>query len=59
MKTILTFLMPLIAVVTGIASFNIFGEGNYILSAGLIVVSFLSISASVFLLTYNVKKAFL
>jgi hypothetical protein len=59
MKTILTFLMPLIAVVTGLASFNLFGEGNYILTAGLIVVSFLSTSAAVYLLSYNTKKAFL
>jgi len=59
MKTILTFLMPLITVVTGLASFNIFSEGNYMLAAGLIVVSFLSMSASVFLLSYNAKKAYL
>ncbi|AXY77663.1 hypothetical protein D3H65_28395 [Paraflavitalea soli] len=58
MKTILTFLMPLIAVVTGLASFNLFGEGNYMLSAGLIVVSFLSTSATVFLLSNNTKAVF-
>lgn len=58
MKTILTFLMPLIAVVTGLASYNIFTEGNYMLSAGLIVVAFLSTSAGVYLLSNNTKVAF-
>ena len=57
MKTILTFLMPLIAVVTGLASFNLFAEGNYLLTAGLIVVSFLSTSATVYLLSSNTKAA--
>jgi hypothetical protein len=58
MKTILTFLMPLIAVVTGLASYSLFTDGIYMLSAGLIVVSFLSTSAGVYLLTNNKKAAF-
>lgn len=55
MKTILTFLMPLIAIVTGIASYNLFTEANYYLSAIFTVVSWLSASIAVYLVLPKTK----
>lgn len=57
MKTILTFLMPLIAIVTGIASYSFFTDANYYLSAIFTVVAWLSTSAWVYLVTSKVKVA--
>ena len=57
MKTILTFLMPLIAIITGIASYNSFTDANYYLSAVFTVVAYLSASAWVYLVTNKVKVA--
>lgn len=57
MKTILTFLMPLIAIVAGIASFYLFAGASYYFSALLTVVAYLSASAWVYLLTKKTKVA--
>jgi hypothetical protein len=55
MKTILTFLMPLIAVITSVASFKFFADASYYMSALLTVVAYLSASVSVYLFTNNRK----
>ncbi|MBO9562941.1 MAG: hypothetical protein J7621_09215 [Niastella sp.] len=57
MKTILSFLMPLIAIVTGIASYNFFTDTNYYLSAIFTVVSWLSASVAVYLVLPKTKVA--
>ena len=57
MKTILTFLMPLIAIVTGIASYSLFTDANYYLSAIFTVMSWLSASISVYLVIPKTKVA--
>jgi hypothetical protein len=57
MKTILSILMPLIAIVTGIASYNLFTEANYYLSAIFTVVSWLSASVWVYLVIPKKKVA--
>lgn len=58
MKTILTFLMPLIAIVAGITSFHFFANDSYNLSAIFTVVSYLSASAWVYLITQKAKVVF-
>ncbi|MDF2187609.1 hypothetical protein [Paraflavitalea sp. CAU 1676] len=58
MKTILTFLMPLIAIVSGIFSFTMFSEQYHYMSAILTVVAYLSASAWVYLLTTRTKVAY-
>jgi hypothetical protein len=57
MKTTLTFLMPLIAIIASVASFNLFTDGSYYSSAILTVVAYLSASASIYLITRKVKVA--
>ena len=57
MKTILTFLMPLIAIVASVASFNLFADASYYSSAILTVVAYLSASVSVYLITRKIKVA--
>lgn len=57
MKTILTFLMPLITIVSSVASFNLFTDASYYSSAVLTVVAYLSASASVYLISRKVKVA--
>lgn len=51
MKTILTFLLPLIAIITGVASFRLFANDSYYLSAVCTITAYLSASAWVYLLT--------
>lgn len=55
MKTILTLLMPLITVISSVASFNLFADGSYYTSAILTVAAYLSASMSIYLLTNNKK----
>jgi len=57
MKTILTILMPLIAIVAGIFSFTMFSEQYHYMSAILTVISYLSASAWVYLLIDRTKVA--
>ena len=56
MKTILTILMPLIAIITGIISYNSYTGANYYLSAVFTVIAHLAISAWVYLLITNKTK---
>lgn len=56
MKTLLTILMPFIAIVAGIFSFNSFTLDHHYMSAILTVVAFLSASAAVYLATTHTKK---
>lgn len=57
MKTILTFLMPLMAIIAGVASFHLFANANYYLSAIFTVAAYLSASAWVYLLSSKTKMA--
>ncbi|NII23530.1 hypothetical protein HB364_00455 [Pseudoflavitalea sp. X16] len=57
MKTILTFLMPLIAIIAGVASFHLFTNSHYYLSAIFTVAAYLSASAWVYLLSSKTKVA--
>lgn len=56
MKTLLIILMPFIAIITGILSFNFFAGDYHYMSAIFTVVAFLSASAAVYLATTNHKK---
>lgn len=56
MKTLLTILMPFIAIVAGIFSYHLFTIEQHYLSAIFTVVAFLSASAAVYFATTNHKK---
>ncbi len=58
MKTILTLLMALITVISGVASYTFFTEGNYYASAVLTVAAHLSASLVVYLMVAKKKIAF-
>jgi hypothetical protein len=58
MKTFFTLLMPLIAIIASVASFNFFTDASYYTSALLTVVAYLSASAGVYLLASKKKVAF-
>jgi hypothetical protein len=47
--------MPLITVISSVASFNLFADGSYYTSAILTVAAYLSASMSIYLLTNNKK----
>lgn len=55
MKTLLTILMPLIAVAAGVFSFDLFRIDHHYMSAIFTVVAFLAASAAVYLVTYRNK----
>ena len=51
MKTLLTLTMLVLIVITGSASLNLFEKSNYIFSAILIVVSYLSAALSIYIVS--------
>lgn len=57
MKTILTLLTLMITIIASVASFNLFADGTYSISAVLTVVAYLSASTFVYLLTNHKKMA--
>ena len=57
MKTILTLLTLMITIIASVASFNLFADGTYYISAVLTVVAYLSASTFVYLLTNHRKMA--
>ncbi|HEY8969095.1 MAG TPA: hypothetical protein VIM64_08375 [Puia sp.] len=57
MKTLISLLLLISVVVSGIASYHLFRQSNYNISSVLIITSYLSIVFSIYALSMHSRKA--